>query len=202
MADNQDMRIHCAYDELKDIAGERWLPISGYENRYLVSDFGRVASIAFYDINYGWKSKWQIINPRLHDNRCHVVNLWRDNKFKTFRVHRLVATAFLDNPDSKKTINHIDGDPQNNQLQNLEWATQSENNLHSYRSLGRTGSFVGRCGNKHPNSNRVGRVVSGKVIEEFESARQASLAYGLADSSVAKSARTGCKAGEMEWVYL
>jgi hypothetical protein len=62
------------------------------------------------------------------------VELWRDGEGRKYLVHRLVAQAFIPNPDGKPQVNHIDGDKQNNALTNLEWATQSENQLHAYRA--------------------------------------------------------------------
>lgn len=194
------MEIKCA--EPKSKPGEVWKAVPGYEERYHVSNLGRVASILKYDINFGWKSKWEIISPRLHDSYCHVVNLWRGNKFKTFRVHRLVCMAFLINLENKKTVNHKDGNRLNNNLSNLEWATQAENNRHSYDVLKRTGSFLGKTGIKHHRSKPVARFCDGKIIEKFESARQASITHGLVETAVANSARKGSKAGGMNWIYI
>lgn len=64
------------------------------------------------------------------------VTFSREGKNKTFLAHRLVALSFLQNPDSKKTVNHLDGDKTNNKANNLEWSTYSENHLHRSRSLG------------------------------------------------------------------
>lgn len=101
---------------------EIWEDISGYEGVYQVSNFGRV------------KNKNNLImsltKNKSGPNYRYMVWLSRYNKKKAFLVHRLVAEAFIPNPDNKPTVNHIDGNPLNNHLNNLEWATKSENHLH------------------------------------------------------------------------
>jgi hypothetical protein len=71
-------------------------------------------------------------------NRGYMrVSLSMDGKSKGFFVHRLVAQAFLDNPENKPQVNHIDGNPSNNYVSNLEWATAQENERHSFEVLGK-----------------------------------------------------------------
>ena len=68
------------------------------------------------------------------NKRYLVVTAQVDGKQKHFYVHRLIATAFIPNPDKKTEVNHIDGNPLNNRVENLEWCTRSENAQHAYRT--------------------------------------------------------------------
>ena len=84
------------------------------------------------------------------------VELWKNGKGRKYLVHRLLAKAFIPNPDSKPQVNHIDGDKSNNALTNLEWVTQSENQIHAYR----TGLQVG-CKKPTPLSDSHKRALRG-----------------------------------------
>lgn len=75
--------------------------------------------------------KGRILKPKIDKYGYEVVTLTTNGKRKCYRVHRLVAMAFIDNPENKPTVNHIDGNKRNNDYFNLEWATQKEQKLHS-----------------------------------------------------------------------
>lgn len=96
---------------------EIWKPVIGYEGFYEVSNLGNVKN-----------SKTQRI-LRLLNNGCgyYRVGLYKEGKFKLFLVHRLVAFAFIPNPDNLPFINHKDECTQNNHVSNLEWCTASYN---------------------------------------------------------------------------
>ena len=106
--------------------GEVWKPIVGYEN-YEVSNFGRI------------KKRYNIVKPILntkHDR--YYITLWANGKRKNFILARIVAHAFCDGYDENhNTVNHLDGNTHNNSAENLEWVSQSDNNLHSYKVLKR-----------------------------------------------------------------
>ena len=106
---------------------EIWKPVKGYETNYQVSNLGNIRSIKSSQGNYRERPKKAFIGT----NGYYVVNLWKDNKGSSHSLHRLVCIAFLDNPDNKPTVNHIDGNKENNEISNLEWATQSENLIHA-----------------------------------------------------------------------
>jgi hypothetical protein len=110
---------------------EQVKPIKFSDNKYLVSSYGRVFRTP--TVMRPWYAE-------LHGEINHGyqrVNLFINGKAKKYRVHRLVAMEFIDNTFNKENVNHIDGNKLNNNVKNLEWCTASENELHSYRVLGK-----------------------------------------------------------------
>jgi hypothetical protein len=99
----------------------RWSIVEGFPN-YKISDSGLIENM-----------KGKILKPYMC-NGYYRVHLYSNGKFKRFLVHRLVALHFLGEPEKDKEVNHIDGNKQNNKLENLEWITKSENQRHSYRT--------------------------------------------------------------------
>lgn len=120
---------------------ETWEPIKGYEGFYAISSKGRVKS--FHNNKDGKILKLSI--TKFGYNRLEL-NL-RGNA-KKYPVHRLVAIAFIDNPDNKREVNHIDGNKLNNCVKNLEWVSPSENQLHAFE----IGLQTSRSGENHHNS--------------------------------------------------
>ena len=114
---------------------EEWKPVDGYEGLYEVSNRGRVRSLdRFTTGNRNRKIKGKILrNCHNQLNYC-IVQLCKDGVPKKTRVHRLVASAFIPNDEGKPYVNHIDGDPSNNDVSNLEWCTQAENIQHAYET--------------------------------------------------------------------
>jgi hypothetical protein len=105
---------------------EIWRDIEGYEGIYQVSNLGNVKSLERLSMqNHLLKEK--ILKPRKITDGYLSVSLCKNNKVKQFSIHRLVATAFISNSSNKPYINHIDCDPSNNNVDNLEWVTQKEN---------------------------------------------------------------------------
>jgi hypothetical protein len=101
---------------------ETWMPINGYEGVYEVSDKGDVKSLARKII---LKPSEKSIYPQ--------VNLSKGGSYKTFKIHRLVAGAFIENHYNLEQVNHIDGNKKNNNVANLEWVTRSDNVIHAYK---------------------------------------------------------------------
>lgn len=116
---------------------EIWKPVIGYETNYEVSNFGNVRSLNKRGNNYH-----HILSAHLQGNKKYLqVNLWLKNKTKKKRIHRLVAEAFIPNPNNLPEVNHIDGNRYNNHVSNLEWVTSSENKLHAFKTGLRTPSY-------------------------------------------------------------
>lgn len=116
---------------------EEWKDINGYETLYQVSNMGRIRSVDRMVKNHHgtyYLKKGKIKSQRKKNNGYLIVDLYKDNIQKTCHVHRLVADAFIPNPYGKETVNHRDGVVTNNVLDNLEWATPREQNLHFYRN--------------------------------------------------------------------
>lgn len=118
---------------------ETWEDIIGHEGRYQVSRAGRVKSLAHTRKIKGVHQSYDetILKPFSLDNGYKQVTLYSGGKGWIYRVHRLVAENFIDNPENKPTVNHKDSNRQNNTVENLEWNTYSENSKHGYDSNGR-----------------------------------------------------------------
>lgn len=110
---------------------EVWRWVVGYENRYMVSNAGNVMTVPKKTHAEGF-----LLTKSMGANGYQNVHLRKDGVDKRVSVHRLVAIAFIPNPNSLPEINHIDGDKTNNSVENLEWCTRSDNKKHSIRVLG------------------------------------------------------------------
>lgn len=104
---------------------EIWKDVVGYEGKYLVSNLGRIKSLP----KKSWKGE-RVLKETDKTNYCFI-DLCKDGTVKKFLVHRLVAIAFIPNPEGKPQVNHINGIKRDNKLSNLEWVTRSENQKHS-----------------------------------------------------------------------
>ena len=120
---------------------EIWREIHGFEKIYQISNLGRVASVnrSIPKTNklgkkYQETKSGKILSAGDNGKGYLFVNLRKNNKSKQFYIHRLVATAFIANPENKPCVNHINGIKADNKLENLEWCTHSENTTHGYKS--------------------------------------------------------------------
>lgn len=107
---------------------EEWVDIKGFNGKYQVSNTGKVRSLCY-------KNPRILSTGKTGKYRNYLeVKLYKGGRGtgKNYKVHRLVAEAFLPNPDNKPQVNHIDGNTFNNDVSNLEWATDSENQKHAW----------------------------------------------------------------------
>ena len=112
---------------------EKWKYINNYEEKYKVSNTGKVKGIDRKD-SMGRPVKGVVLKPNMSNSGYEQVGLSLNGIKTKFYVHRLVAKAFISNPNNKPCINHLDGDKRNNKVNNLEWTTQSENHKHAFKN--------------------------------------------------------------------
>jgi hypothetical protein len=158
---------------------EIWNDVKGYEGLYKVSNKGRIWS------EYSQKVK----KPTLQNGGYLLVFLIKNKKRKAALVHRLVAEAFIDNPNGLAEVNHKDGIKTNNTIDNLEWCSRSDNLRHRSRVLGQRG-----------NAKQIMCVETGAVFEAIKDAGKWAGVTGEAIHSSLK--RTGGKSGGYTWKII
>lgn len=170
---------------------EEWKDISGFEGQYQVSNLGRVRSLDRWvrAVSGGcYKISGQLMRAADNGSGYLFVVMCKHSKYTQRLVHRLVAEAFIPNPENKRTVNHKDGNRQNNYVDNLEWATSSENNKHAYKLGLRTWSEDSKrrvgAASKAREGKAVRCITTGEV---FHSMSDAEKAYGLGASVVSSS---------------
>ena len=118
-----------------DVPSAIWRPVAEGGYSYSVSDKGHVRN----------DNPWRILKPSLGSSGYLQVELFINGVGRNFLVHRLILAAFVPPPSAKHQVNHKNGIRSDNRLENLEWATCSQNHLHSFRVLGRKPSGVAAC---------------------------------------------------------
>ena len=165
---------------------EIWHNVKGYEGLYLVSTYGRVLSAP----RNGTKKEWHFLAPHFVGGYIQY-ELSKNNQSKEYKAHRLVAQAFLHNPEKKREVNHIDGNKHNNRLDNLEWATTSENQLHARYTLSNGIKAVKQLGK------------DGKLIKVWRSIKEASVSLGIDAPDISNASRgKRLSAGGYKWQPL
>lgn len=170
-------------EELKEV--EEWKDIVGFEGRYQVSTFGRVKSLSrtYSDKRGGSRFVGECIKSLQDKSGYKRLKLKKDGKQKTYAVHRLVAEAFIPNPENKPYVNHIDFNRSNNNVKNLEWCTPKENAHHT--TIHGRNQMTGAFGSLHPNSVSVDVFeVYVKKIGTYGSIIEASEAIGISMSTI------------------
>lgn len=179
---------------------EIWKDVKGYEGFYQVSNLGRIRSLDHYASNGVSQIlyKGKIRKLRIQPNGYVYLNLSDGkNVQKRHYVHRLVAKAFIPNPENKPEINHKDENKQNNCADNLEWCTRKEN--WNYNNLPTRVGLLQR-GIVRNNKPIEQLTLDGKVVASFESAIEAQRKTGIDFSHIRKVVRGIDKsAGGYKW---
>ena len=159
---------------------ETFVKIEGFDN-YEVSNLGKVRNI----------KTGIVLKPRLHRNGYLMHQLCENNKRKFLYLHRIIATAFIDNPEEKPCVNHIDENKLNNDLSNLEWCTVRENLVH--------GTRMKRIAEK--NFKKVIQLdLNDNVLNVFESIKQAGQETGVFATSISACCNGRIKSsGGFKW---
>jgi len=178
---------------------EIWKPVEGFENFYEISNLGRVKKL--------WEGRSHnipkgIMNVKINNSGYRYAFLCNnEGKQQSILVHRLVAYAFIPNTENKPQVNHINGVKLDNRLDNLEWATNSENQLHAYKiglqfkETGEGNPLFGRRVRREGNwmlslSKRVIHKETGKI---YESIAEAAIQTGIKYYTIGRSLRGAIK---------
>lgn len=179
------------------LENEIWKPVENYEGIYEVSNLGRVRSLERYVQNHGVLElrKGRILKPGISGNGYNYICLSKNGNRKWCGVHRLVAQAFIPNPNNLPVINHRNEVKTDNRIENLEWCTYKYNNEYS----GNIEKWI--------NSNKkkiIQLTKNGEFVAEYESAREAERITGIEHSNI-----SGCclkkygfkSAGNYKWKF-
>lgn len=142
------------YIPINNLDGEEWRWVVGFEGLYMVSNMGRVKSMArWVEYNLGYKKYFNesLLKGSTDSDGYCIVGLTKDKVMSPKKVHRLVGIAFIPNPENKPEVNHKWGDKTDNRASELEWSTTKENHDHLYEVL----KFQMPTGEKHGNSVKI-----------------------------------------------
>lgn len=151
---------------------EEWKDIPNYEGLYKISNFGKIKSYPkVYYCGQNKSTKRILEEKELKPDRpkgYKRFSLYNGKDKKRFQLHRLVAEIFLSNPENKPEIDHIDGNPANNRVDNLRWCTHEENlnnpiTIHRKSESAKGNHMLGRKGILHHNSKKVMCVETGNI---------------------------------------
>lgn len=181
---------------------EIWKDIKDYEGLYQISSFGRVKSL-YSKVNMG-----KILKTRINNRGYCCVNLYKNSIMKSFMVHRLVAVTFIDNPDNKPCIDHINTIKTDNSVSNLRWVTHKEN---SANKITKKHCSEWQKNKKKPYGynehgiycNRSKIVICIELNKKFSSIREAGRELNICHNSISKCCMGKYKiAGGYHWKFL
>lgn len=169
------------FEEWEDMPEEEWRDVLGFEELYQVSNHGNVRTI---------KKGEAEMSQQENRNGYMTVHLRNKGVERRAMVHRLVAEAFIPNPDELRDVNHKNGNKSDNRVENLEWASHSDNMTHSFRELGKNVRHIVQIG------------LDGTLIERWNSIVEASEATGICRTDIQKCCKgERTMAGAFSWKY-
>lgn len=164
---------------------EIWKDINGYYGEYQISNLGSVKSLK--------KGREKILKLKTNNKGYKWVTLSLNRIQNHFLIHRLVATHFLENKNNYKVVNHIDENPANNNLENLEWCTTSENirkssKFHLYYKLNK--KLCNTRNSKYKDtSNKVQQILEGDIVKIFKNSIEVERCLGFDKSFILSCCR-------------
>jgi len=168
-------------EEWEDAPEEEWRDVLGFEELYQVSNLGKVRTI---------KNGEAEMSQQENRNGYMTVHLRNKGVERRAMVHRLVAEAFISNPDELRDVNHKNGDKSDNRVENLEWVTHLDNMTHSFRELGKNVRHI------------VQLSLDGVLIDRWNSITEAAEATGICRTDIGACCRgERTMAGAFEWKY-
>ena len=175
---------------------EVWKAIDGYEGLYEVSNTGLVRSL-----NFNNTSRAKLLKPRKRQDGYLSVNLCKNGKHKSIMIHRLVASAFIQNPLNLETVNHKDENRANNTVSNLEWLSRKDN-----INYGTHNKRVAEANVNNPKRSKQVQMFdksTGDLLTTFPSTKEAERRTSIAQENICHACKGRYKsAGGFVWRYV
>ena len=181
----------------------KWVDIEGFDNEYQINQFGGIRTLK----NSPKLKKYDLLKPQTSKRNGYVYQmLYKNGKPKLVRVHRLVAKAFLPNPNNFSQVNHKDGNKQNNSVDNLEWCDQSYNMKHAYENGLQKPSENQRQAVINTNKlkrKKICQIKDGNIINIFSGISEASKKTNISVSCISRCCNFKRKsANGFEWRFV